>query len=71
MDLLTPPSWAVNYCYLYFAGALMVIGVILLALITGYKKMNGFAVVALLLSGALAFMDAIMYFWICRASLAK
>lgn len=71
MDLFTPPTWAANYCYLYFAGAMVVVGVVALALLTGFKKMNMLAILALLLSGALAFMDAIMYFWICRSSLAK
>ncbi len=71
MDLLTPPSWASSWCYVYFAGALLVAAGAFLALIMGYKKMTAFPIIMLILSGTLAFIDAMMYFWICRAALAK
>jgi hypothetical protein len=70
MDL-TPPSWAPTWCYLYFVVALSVAAVVVYALVMGFKKMNAFTIFALLISGGMAFVDAMMYFWICRAALVK
>ena len=70
MDLLTPPSWAPTWCYVYLAAAVLGVVVVLTALVTGFKKMSGLTIFALLFVGTITFIDAMMYFWICRASLA-
>jgi hypothetical protein len=70
-DLTTPPSWAPTWCYVYFIAALLGAVSAVVALVIGYKKMSGFGMFALLFLGTLAFVDSMMYFWICRASLAK
>lgn len=69
--LMTPPSWAASWCYIYFAIALLGAISVLAALILGFKKMNGMTLFALVIAGTIAFIDAMMYFWICRASLQK
>ncbi len=68
-DLMTPPSWAPTWCYVYFAVALISALSVAIAMIMGFKKMSGMTIFALLLAGAVTFVDAMMYFWICRASL--
>ncbi len=68
-DLMTPPSWAPTWCYVYFAVALISALSVIIALVMGFKKMGGMTIFALLLAGTVTFIDAMMYFWICRASL--
>jgi len=68
-DLMTPPSWAPTWCYLYFVAALLGAFSVLIALAMGFKKMNAMTIFALLFAGAIMFIDAMMYFWICRAAL--
>ncbi len=71
IDLMTPPSWAPTWCFVYFAAALLGAFFVLSAIVMGFKKMSGFTLFAMLFAGTLMFIDAMMYFWICRASLAK
>ncbi len=70
-DLMTPPSWAPTWCYVYLAAALLGAFFVVATLVMGFKKLNAFTIFTLLFVGGLAFVDAMMYFWICRASLAK
>ncbi len=70
-DLMTPPSWAPTWCYIYFVTALLGLATVVAALVMGFKKMSGLTIAALLFGGAFAFVDAMMYFWICRAALVK
>lgn len=69
--MIIPPTWAPTWCYIYFIAALMSAAFVAVALVLGFKKMSGMTIFALLFVGILAFIDAMMYFWICRASLVK
>ncbi len=71
MDLMNPPSWAPTWCYVYFVAALFGAAVVVSALVMGFKKMNALTIFALLVAGGITFVDAMMYFWICRAALVK
>jgi hypothetical protein len=68
-DLMTPPSWAPTWCYLYFIAALLGAVSVIVAFVVGFKKMNAMTMFALLFAGTIMFVDAMMYFWICRAAL--
>ncbi len=68
-DLMTTPSWAPTWCYLYFIAALLGAVSVLVAFVVGFKKMNAMTMFALLFAGTIMFIDAMMYFWICRAAL--
>jgi hypothetical protein len=68
-NVMTPPSWAPTWCYLYFAVAIVTAASVAIALSIGFNKMNGITLFALLFAGTISVIDAMMYFWICRASL--
>ncbi len=70
-DILGTPDWAQHVCYVYFAGAVIVVGVILYTFATGYKKMTPVMIVAFLISGSITTLMAMMEFWICRGALVK
>jgi hypothetical protein len=69
-DLLTPPSWAPTWCYVYLAGSLLGATLAVVVLFTSYKKLGGFGAIALLFMAAVQFVHGMTYFWICRSALA-
>lgn len=69
--LMTPPSWAPTWCFLYFAAAFLGAIFVVAAIVMGFKKMSPMTLFAMLFAGTVMFVDALMYFWICRAALVK
>jgi hypothetical protein len=76
-SVLSAPAWAYDVCYYYLAMAAVVVVYSLWALIQllsvpgAVKRMvpTLSVSVALILSGALAALSAMMNFWICRSAL--
>jgi hypothetical protein len=68
-DLLTPPTWAPTWCYVYLAGSLLGAILAISVLMTSYKKLGSFGSLALLFMAAVQFLHGMTYFWICRAAL--
>ena len=78
MDFTKVPSWAYDFCYYFLALAAVLVVHTLYTLVqlfgmpANLKKAVPFTatVIALLLSGVVAVVLAMMQFWICRSALA-
>jgi hypothetical protein len=70
-DIFGTPDWAQHVCYVYFAGAFIVVATILFVFVKEYKKMSFAMIVAFLISGSISTLMAMMEFWICRGALVR
>ncbi len=69
IDLLTPPTWAPTWCYVYLFGSLLGAGLAIAVLLTSFKKLGTFGSLALVIMAAIQFLHGMTYFWICRSAL--